>query len=119
MPRKAKPPTGIILKIEGLSEPEVITPESKRVELDDFNGEPIEVITPEPKAVPIAPDHRKLKREADIQARTEKLSLLIRLGLVDAPDPIPPKPPKPAHNQRVIGGKLWTFTHPNALKRRI
>lgn len=57
-------------------------------------------------------DHNELKLQ---------LSMLVRLGLVDLPDPIPPEP-KPvhlAHNQRLIGGKVWTFTDPNAMKRRV
>jgi hypothetical protein len=67
--------------------------------------------------VEIAPmaEHSELKLQ---------LSMLVRLGLVDLPDPIPPEP-KPihlAHNQRLIklGGKefIQTVNNPNMIKRR-
>lgn len=90
MPRKAKEFKGTILRLEGLSDPGKPTPQPQRVEYDDFTGEPIPIATPEPKSQPIASDHRKLKREADIQAAREGLSMLVRLGIEkNRPDPIP------------------------------
>src|SRR5437899_17115 len=66
----------------------------------------------------------KLPINPKTQAQREQLSLLVRLGIVNGPDPIPPPPPEPkpvhlAYNQRLIGGKVWTFTNPNAMKRRV
>lgn len=134
MPRKPIDHEPSVLRIEGLSEPGKLLGEPKPqppqpdVFVDDFTGEPIPVVRPEPQPEPprpIAPDHRELKRKADQRARDEQLSLLVRLGLVDVADPIPPEPPKPkpvqlAHNQRLLGDKLViTFHNPNALKRRI
>lgn len=130
MPRKPTVPP--VLRIEGLSNMgkaiDKPQPPQPDVFVDDFTGEPIPVVRPEPTPEPprpIAPDHRELKRKADQRARDEQLSLLVRLGLVDVVDPIPPEPHKPklphvAHNQALLGkDHIITFINPNALKRRI
>src|SRR5438445_476677 len=113
MARKAKP---LVIRIEGLSDMgnAIVEPEPQTFK-DDFSPELIPIVQPVVVPQRIAPDHRKLAREAAIQAKTEQLSLLVRLGLVDVVDPIPPGPHL-AHNQRLIGDKVWTFTNPNAMK---
>lgn len=133
MPRKPMDYEPIVLRVEGLSGGEAHTAQSPMgipqsdTFMDDFTGLPIPLAIPEAEPLrplmPIAPDHRELKRKGEARTRDEQLSMLVRLGLVDGPDPIPPEPPKPkpphlAHNQRLIGGKVWTFTNPNAMKRR-
>jgi len=123
MPRKPTEHEPTVLRIEGLSElgKRVDTPQPK-IEPCDFGGPPV-VIPPTPDAPrrKVAPDHRKLAQEAEARDKAEKLSMLVRLGLSDEPDPIPrPKVevvPKGFRKIGEIDGKAILF--PNAPWRRV
>jgi hypothetical protein len=90
MPRKRTVPP--VLRVEGLSTMgAAITKPEPMTFVDELGGNGEELPMVQPKAVSqhVARDHREIAQEAKTQAQAESLSMLVRLGLSDRPDPIP------------------------------